>query len=619
MGLEMKSNKHNLFTIVLLLFLLIRVLITFEVGASIFSLGILYDTIIFATCIYLLLLIPVSLSSSRLMILAFSFIYLSISIYQIMHYNNYEILFYRNAAMSNYVLDSEITQFKFSPTPFTFISIMLFLAVSRISFSIKKKTPTLKYFSYLLVLILIPLTNLLLITSETHEKKCDYYKSNKFTYDSKYDHQKYLNTFGYSTFLISDLKKGESKSNTEADFEEVYLHFTKHSKKKKNIMTGKYKGYNLITILAKSLDTRFVNPELTPNLYKLMNQSGTFSNYYTPVFKKNATCNSEFMFLTGLTAPQRSDFDINIYNSFPKNSYPFAMAWQLKANGYKTYYFNPFTRHHRTRKKVIPRFGFSTAKFKQDHHKKVTSIRDSTIIHLINKYVDFSSPFHVNILNHSLGGAYKWEYPYHVEKVDKHFAGQNLSKQIIIYYRRLVEFDLLIGKILEKLKDKNILDKTLIAILPDQRIAKLNKSIYYKYLDLPLDRDEARFKEEEIHHQKLILYDGSNEKITYNETGSTVDLAPTLLNALGVDANYQYFFGQDIFDEKVNYIMFPNKSITDGGNWINSRGVYSGNPRYKFRLEKALKNKLKEQDIQNKIIRSDFFKTLIEEEKIEKK
>ena len=50
----------------------------------------------------------------------------------------------------------------------------------------------------------------------------------------------------------------------------------------KNAYTGYFKGKNLIYIMAESFDGYFVSKELTPTLYKLINEGFYFENYYSP-------------------------------------------------------------------------------------------------------------------------------------------------------------------------------------------------------------------------------------------------------------------------------------------------------------------------------------------------
>ena len=47
-----------------------------------------------------------------------------------------------------------------------------------------------------------------------------------------------------------------------------------------NDMTNSYEGYNVITILGETLETRFINETLTPNLYMMRENGLSFDNFF---------------------------------------------------------------------------------------------------------------------------------------------------------------------------------------------------------------------------------------------------------------------------------------------------------------------------------------------------
>ena len=63
---------------------------------------------------------------------------------------------------------------------------------------------------------------------------------------------------------------------------------------KQNEYTGIFKGKNLIYITAEGFDKIAVNKELTPTLYKLVNNGFVFENYYQPLFAVS-TSDGEYM------------------------------------------------------------------------------------------------------------------------------------------------------------------------------------------------------------------------------------------------------------------------------------------------------------------------------------
>ena len=69
----------------------------------------------------------------------------------------------------------------------------------------------------------------------------------------------------------------------EADSEEMvnmHTYFKNAEPSAKNAYTGKYKGYNLITITAEGFSPYAIREDLTPTLYKLSKEGYQFTNFY---------------------------------------------------------------------------------------------------------------------------------------------------------------------------------------------------------------------------------------------------------------------------------------------------------------------------------------------------
>ncbi len=67
----------------------------------------------------------------------------------------------------------------------------------------------------------------------------------------------------------------------------------------KNRYTGIFKGKNLIEITAESYTPYILDEDLTPTLYKLVNNGFVFDDFYQPMWS-GSTTTGEFQILTGL-------------------------------------------------------------------------------------------------------------------------------------------------------------------------------------------------------------------------------------------------------------------------------------------------------------------------------
>ena len=103
----------------------------------------------------------------------------------------------------------------------------------------------------------------------------------------------------------------DSYHMTDIDFDYIADHTTEFSvleinkyvksemPAKKNEYTGMFKGKNLIQITAESFTPYVVDEELTPVLYRLINNGIRFDNYYQPLWN-GSTTTGEFLIMTGL-------------------------------------------------------------------------------------------------------------------------------------------------------------------------------------------------------------------------------------------------------------------------------------------------------------------------------
>ena len=172
------------------------------------------------------------------------------------------------------------------------------------------------------------------------DTKDDYYKSDVYLYKTMHDSSLFSEKYGYFNYHILDLFRGEIKINEEEAYENINTYFDNKEEHVTNDYSDIYAGYNIINIVGETLETRFIDPVLTPNLYMMLNDGYTFDNYYTPVFQQGATCNTEFMSLTSISAVRSNHTINNVCDSYVDNTYTYALPNQLESIGYNTYYFH---------------------------------------------------------------------------------------------------------------------------------------------------------------------------------------------------------------------------------------------------------------------------------------
>ena len=108
----------------------------------------------------------------------------------------------------------------------------------------------------------------------------------------KIDKNKYLLLY----YIDFNLLISNEKDKTIRD---IHEYFSNIQPTKKNEFTRKYKGYNLILITAEGFSHYAVNKDVTPTLYKLVNEGYKFKNFYNPVWGVS-TSDGEYVACTGL-------------------------------------------------------------------------------------------------------------------------------------------------------------------------------------------------------------------------------------------------------------------------------------------------------------------------------
>lgn len=460
----------------------------------------------------------------------------------------------------------------------------------------------------------------------------EYVHSNSFLYNDLYSSFKFVEVFGYCNFRIRDA----ASINSDLEYDDINmiddyfdsLNYTKQN----NEWTRKYPNYNVITILSETFDQRFCDPEyignllventslyrdkdaklnpitvgntvssqLTPNIYAIRQDALTFNNYFVPTFFEGATINTEFMVNNGIYALNAKNFSSNLGDTYYNNYFgKYSLAAQFEDNGYETYYMHNDSGEFYNRKTLTANEGFDNTYFDEDliaAGSKTEKVYDTRLLEFfeldevkksLQAQKENNTSFYMQLDTYSMHLGNETKYDHHEEQVRTAFetAGINYDKinpQIQCYYLKMVEFDLFLGMLIDKLdNDLGILDKTMLVLYPDHYNYGLNPNIMEDFIGV----DSF---DKEVHHQKLFVLDGatwnnaSQDKVEIDTLSSSIDLAPTILNwVIGVDnVEYQYYFGRDIFEQGDKLVAFSDITVFDGEMYLYADGscsyVYTG-------------------------------------------
>lgn len=334
---------------------------------------------------------------------------------------------------------------------------------------------------------------------------------------------------------------------------------------KQNKYTGIFKNKNLIYITAESFSEIAVSKELTPTLYKLVNDGFHFTNYYSS--NNLSTIGGEFQSLTGLYA---NNTILKTWRS-GNNYFPYGLATMFKNEGYQTYAYHDHSYTFQDRNKYIKSMGFDNFKAcyngleklincKQWPESDVEMIEQTTSDYLDN---DKFMTYYMTVSGH-------FEYNWGNKMSKKHYEKVKdlpYSEPVKAYLATQIELDKALELLINKLEEKGKLDETVIVLLCDHypyglKLEEINELSNYQ-------RDAVV----EINSNNLIIWNSKIKKTTVDKVAMSIDVIPTVYNLFGLKYDSRLFMGKDIFSDSEGIAFFKNRS------WVTNKGTYltSGN------------------------------------------
>ena len=418
--------------------------------------------------------------------------------------------------------------------------------------------------------------------------------------------------FGIYVYQFNDVISSiRTTVNEMFGYDEAYKTFReyyelKEEEQKKNKYTDIFEGKNVIAIHAESIqgftmNLKFNDEELTPNINKLADEGIYFSNFYSQESVGNSS-DSEFTSLSSLLPSSSGTVFMNYFDRKyettltllkEKDYYAFSMhgnkgdAWNrnvtYKYLGYDDFYYH--TKDYEI-DEVIGLGLSDKSFFKQsvDIIKDIDSKKDKwygTLVMLTNH-----TPF---------SDIEKFDYlvDYKTDEKDPE-TGENINipwlegTKIGNYLKSVHYADEAIGELITMLEEEGLLEDTIIVIYGDHdcklkqsEFKKLYESEYYK--DVLIDKNDTvgvidDFTYEINREVPFIIWSSDIANTKYStevkEVMGMIDIMPTLSNMLGLKPKYA--LGNDMFNIDENVVVFPD------GNWITNK-VYYNSSKNEFR------------------------------------
>ncbi len=347
---------------------------------------------------------------------------------------------------------------------------------------------------------------------------------------------------------------------------DMHTFFSNQNPTKKNAMTGKYEGYNVILITAEGFSLYASRSDVTPTLYKMANEGYVFNNFYNPVWGVS-TSDGEYVQFTGLP-PKAGVWSLP---ATAKNHMPLVLGNQLKNLGYRTDAYHNHTYTYYRRHLSHPNLGYDYMGVGNGlDMKKLWPPSDSEMMEkTVFRYVN-EEPFHTYYMTVSGHLNYTFTGNHMARRHQQAVKDLPYSNNVRAYLATQIELDKAMEFLLNALEEAGVAQRTLIALSSDHYPYGLQLS---ELEELAGHRIEKNF---ELYRSTFILYVPGMDRVVVDKPVSSMDILPTISNMLGLEYDSRLLMGKDAFSDSPPFIIFVNRSF------ITERGRYNASSKKFF-------------------------------------
>lgn len=376
-------------------------------------------------------------------------------------------------------------------------------------------------------------------------------------------------------------------NTTEVAVLEISKYVKSQMPASKNSYTGMFKGKNLIEITAESFTPYVVDEELTPVLYRLVNNGIIFENYYQPLWS-GSTTTGEFLILTGLLP---SNGYYSMLETVGDNMY-LTIGNQLLREDYTSIAYHNGTYDYFDRNLTHCNLGYSrfVANGSGMYGLSGRTAWPQSDVEMmqfsIPRYIE-NSPF--NIYYMTLSGHSKYDDKNFIvnKNIDEVRAwakrkGYDYSNAVLSYIAANLEFEKSMEYLLKALDDAGILEDTVIVMtgdhypysLSDDYVIDENGHVDYFNVEANLINMFGFTPETNLDysHNALVIWTPSLEgenSIVVTDPVHPVDILPTVSNLFGFEYDSRLLAGRDALDMGTEPLV-----IFSDYSWLSAYGYY---------------------------------------------
>ncbi len=351
---------------------------------------------------------------------------------------------------------------------------------------------------------------------------------------------------------------------TNEDIISLHEYFKSVEPTNKNKYTGMFKGKNLIYITAESFDSIAIDKNLTPTLYKLVNNGFIFKNYYQPLYTVS-TSDGEYMLMNSLI-PKEGVWSF-YESSFIKMPYGLGNIFKnLDYDVVNAYHDHTYKFYDRNLSH--PNLGFKYTGCENGLEKLMNckswpesdlEMIDATIDDYINS--DNFMIYYMTVSGHL---DYSFNSNDMSSKNKEYVKDLPYSKEVKAYLSANLELEKAITKLINVLEENGKLDDTVIVISPDH-------FPYGLTLDEMNEISKTNRKDKfENYHTSLIVYNSKmEENVIVDKYVSSIDVLPTIYNLFGIEYDSRLLMGKDALSDSDGLVILSDRS------WINEKASYN--------------------------------------------
>lgn len=417
--------------------------------------------------------------------------------------------------------------------------------------------------------------------------------------------------------MVNEFSKGMIFNKTEFLEEDEVDSFIYDQKTQPTVNFGVSKNKNVIVMLVESFEWfSFVKSEeypngldlskedleyLFPNLTKFYGESVVMNNFHS---KEKTDISETISILGSYPTDAYVDYD------FENNTIPYTVPNILKQedNSVQCKSFHDGFKSFYNREKTHKIFGFENLTDSYDMYDISDDLvksgkANSTTMHdymtngernldseMINTCKDMMFPtnkrFFTYITTITMHGMYyeRDNLSKYMDKLKEVYTPKDkddsMEQTLMNYVTTVMEFDYALGVMMDDLQKKGLLDNTTILMFGDHNCYYQRLSNYVKDID---DYDTDRYYPD-LYKVPLMIYDKDLGHQVIDKFTCTADIAPTLIDLLGINTYSNMYYGNSVFSDKqsvlysraygfflgegvvgrsINSLLYKNKDVTD--------------------------------------------------------